>query len=787
MTDNPDRISELIQRLETLSRQQEIFSKEIYALRSELYQLRAEAAPAQAPGSATGASGFTVMPEKPAPQPGQSVPSAKPVAPVRPVPPPAVPRPPATKTNLEKFIGENLINKIGIAITVIGVGIGAKYSIEHDLISPLTRIVLGYLVGLGLLLVGIKLKQQYTAFSAVLVSGAMAIMYFITYAAYSFYNLFPQTMAFVLMLVFTVFTVVAALQYNMQVIAHIGLVGAYAVPFLLSDGSGKVAILFSYMAIINTGILVLAFKKYWKSLYYAAFCLSWLIYAGWYFARYDAATHFTLALVFATIFFLLFYSIFLAYKLVKKENYGLTDILLLLSNAFIFYGLGYSLLSGNAGGSELLGLFTLANALVHSAVSAVIYRQKLADRNLFFLVAGLSLVFITIAVPVQLNGSWVTLLWVGEALLLFWIGRTKQVGVYEWLSYPLMALAFASLVQDWVTLAYQDLYLRETPAVYSKPLLNIRFTGCLLFIAAFAGIYRINAQNRDKPALEKTLLSIVSFAIPAVLLFVMYYSLRMEIVDYWDHLYNESLLPAKMKGSGYTGPAGNDDILKFKTVWLLHYAMAFMLLLSLINIKKIRNRQLGFINLSLNIITIAVFLLQGLYALSELRDSYLGKNGADYHQTGWLHIEIRYISLALLALLLLVCYRYIKVDFMRVNFKMGFDLLLHLSILWAASSELINWLELGNSSQSYKLGLSILWGVYALLLIALGIWKNKKHLRVGAIVLFGITLVKLFFYDIADLDTIAKTIVFVSLGVLLLIISFMYNKYKHLITDETGV
>src|SRR5690606_10266054 len=99
------------------------------------------------------------------------------------------------KLGTEKFIGENLINKIGIVITVIGVAIGAKYSIEHDLISPLTRIILGYLTGAGLLGFGIRLKQKYENYSAVLVSGAMAIFYFITFAAYSFYSLFPQGMA----------------------------------------------------------------------------------------------------------------------------------------------------------------------------------------------------------------------------------------------------------------------------------------------------------------------------------------------------------------------------------------------------------------------------------------------------------------------------------------------------------------------------------------------------------------------------------------------------------------
>jgi uncharacterized membrane protein len=93
-------------------------------------------------------------------------------------------------------------------------------------------------------------------------------------------------------------------------------------------------------------------------------------------------------------------------------------------------------------------------------------------------------------------------------------------------------------------------------------------------------------------------------------------------------------------------------------------------------------------------------------------------------------------------------------------------------------------MDILGSDQSYKLGLSILWGTYSLLLISLGIWKKRKYLRVAAIVLFGVTLIKLFLYDIASLNTISKTIVFVSLGVLLLIISFLYNKYKDIITDE---
>ena len=80
-----------------------------------------------------------------------------------------------------------------------------------------------------------------------------------------------------------------------------------------------------------------------------------------------------------------------------------------------------------------------------------------------------------------------------------------------------------------------------------------------------------------------------------------------------------------------------------------------------------------------------------------------------------------------------------------------------------------------------KLGLSILWGVYALFLIVIGISKHKKHLRIAAFVLLAVTLVKLFLYDVADLPTIPKTILFISIGLLMLLVSFLYNKYVDVI------
>ena len=68
--------------------------------------------------------------------------------------------------------------------------------------------------------------------------------------------------------------------------------------------------------------------------------------------------------------------------------------------------------------------------------------------------------------------------------------------------------------------------------------------------------------------------------------------------------------------------------------------------------------------------------------------------------------------------------------------------------------------------------------LFALGLIVLGIWKRIPHARIAGIFLFGATLLKLFFYDIEHLATIPKTIIFVALGMLLLLVSYLYNRYK---------
>ncbi len=788
MSEDQQNIAQLLEKLDTLMKRQEAFQAEIGELRSEISNFRMrETGPLPDADTRVKAEEETVIIPPSEIQPGG--------LPETPLEGPtlwekAVKAPGAEENNrfrlrsgTEKFIGENLINKIGIIILVIGVGIGAKYAIDHDLISPLTRIILGYLFGLGLLGFAIRLKKKYENFSAVLLSGSMAILYFITFAAYSFYSLMPLPLTFSLMVLITVFTVAAAVRYSRQVIAHIGLVGAYAVPFLLSDNSGQVVVLFSYMAIINAGILAIALRKYWKLLYYSSFLLSWVIFMTWFVPKYEDATHFGLAWTFISIFFVTFYIIFLAYKLLRKEKFRIDDILLLLANSSVFYGLGYALLYHHLGGEMLLGWFTLGNGLIHFAVSIIIYRVKQSDRKLFYFISGLVVAFLTISIPVQLEGCWITMLWSVEAAMLFWVGRTKNTALYELLSYPLMILAFFSVPLGWPD-AYHGMD-NWPEGIKLIPLFNINFLTSLLFIASFGLINILNNNEKFTSPLagRKPLLRVVGFIIPGMLLIVLYFAFCMEISGYWHQLYAQSMIITN-KGLEDARQISNENIHQYKTLSIFIYSLLFLSVLSFVNILKLKKSLLGLINLGFSFAAAGLFLTVGLFALGTLRESWISQDLSQYFYRGMMLIGIRYVCFVALGLLLYSVYKYISQDFLGTDLFIEFDLFFHIAVLTIVSNELINWMDVYGSEQSYKLGLSILFGVYALLLIALGIWKKKLHLRIGAIVLFGLTLLKLFFYDLSSLNTISKTIVFVVLGILLLIISFLYTKYRKVIFED---
>ena len=84
-------------------------------------------------------------------------------------------------------------------------------------------------------------------------------------------------------------------------------------------------------------------------------------------------------------------------------------------------------------------------------------------------------------------------------------------------------------------------------------------------------------------------------------------------------------------------------------------------------------------------------------------------------------------------------------------------------------------------NNSHKSGFAILWGCFALLCIYIGMKWKSKNIRIISITILAITLLKLFIFDLRGLSEGGKIAAFISLGILLLVISFMYQRLKNLL------
>jgi hypothetical protein len=705
--------------------------------------------------------------------------------------------------NMEEFVGSKLITIIGIVILVIGLGIGVKYAIDRNLITETGRVMLAYLAGAALLGLALKLKEKYKAFSAVLLSGGMASLYFTTYAAYTMYSMFPVGVAFGLMLLFTVFTVFAATVYNLQVIAVIGLVGAYAVPILLSDGGGHIEIMFAYMSIINTGILILSFKKYWQVLNHLAFSLSWMVMGIWFMFNYDftsAPRYFWIMMIFSFVFFLTFYIANMAYKLISKEKFDVMDVIRILSNSFLYFAIGYATLNV-AEKKDFLGLFTLMNAAVHCVFSFMVFRNKLMDRKLFYFLIALVLAFLSLAVPVQLDGSWVTLFWAAEGALLFIIGRKKDVRFYESMGMIMILLGVFSLLQDWSNTYLTGSYLGEYIWEFWKPVLNIHFFTSLFVTAMLALCAKIHFRNplSEEKKTKFPLHQVLDYGLPALLFIFCYLSFWTEISAWFMSAYQDSKVEIPST-EAWAEPGAmliiyDESLNDWRTITMQLYTLLFAGIFSFLCLVRWKNNVARWFSVNFNLFVALIFTVAGYFALGDLREAYHLRPHAEFYSYGSSMIIVRYLALLLLALTLILANRLLKTETFRTTsfHKFYAGCIVHFFILVALSSELVNINSLiyfqrsrsyYESGAVYRIGFTILWCVYSFGMIAYGIFRRNKIARISAISLFGLTLVKLVTFDTWNLSTGYKVICYLLLGVVLLVVAFLYQKFKNIIFND---
>ena len=330
---------------------------------------------------------------------------------------PAIPtRKRKKKVNYEKYIGENLFGKIGILIFVIGVGLFVSYAIDRNWINETWRTVLGFLTGSILLAVAERLEKKYRTFSSLLAGGAFAIFYLTVAIAFHYYHLFSQTAAFIILVGVTLFMSVLSVLYNRRELAIIALVGGFIAPFIVSTNSGDYVMLFTYITILNVGAFGLSIYKRWKELIVISFLFTLLISVIFLLTGYSVVLPYMSVVlsIFATIFYFIYLLSIVSFLITNKlkRDVGLT--LMLIANNFIYLLIGLLFLSNIPLSFDANGIFCLFIAIINLLVLIWLRKNKADYKLLMHIMLGLVLTFVSITIPLQAGGIYITLLWSSE-------------------------------------------------------------------------------------------------------------------------------------------------------------------------------------------------------------------------------------------------------------------------------------------------------------------------------------------------------------------------------------
>lgn len=532
--------------------------RRIADLTSRVYRLeqRLGMAPAGVPPSSSPSSPQSeVKVTPPSRPPAPAIPSVHPPANFGDVKPP-----PPEWQSLESRIGSQWLNRIGIFAILIGAAYFLKLAFDNQWIGPSGRVMIGMAAGIALVFWSTRLHARgYQYFSYSLTATGVAIMYLSLWAAFQLYRLVPAPLAFVLMVVVTLSAAVLALRQDAMIIAVVALSGGFATPGLLSTGENHPYILFSYIAMLDLGAIALVTVRPWRRLLSGAFLGTVIYYAGWSSSFYDH-TQRNVALLFATLFLLIF-ALLPVWKLMRPGFAGQpgwaqskTFILVALLNPVAYFLTLLSIFEGEpqwrtimAGAAILLGALYI---VIGRSAAAVDGETRSAGGQLqSWLHLGIAIGFLTIAIPLRLEGHWITFGWLAEAAVLLWVGN--KLAHHFLISLGVFALGLAIL-----RLLALDSY------TVSRLIFNQRMLAYAVAVAILAALAR--ALRRESKMGEAYVVTTVLLNALALL------ALSAEGADFWNRGFAAALAQNPNTASFHDTRIARD--FTFSAIWMIYGA-----------------------------------------------------------------------------------------------------------------------------------------------------------------------------------------------------------------------
>ncbi len=651
-------------------------------------------------------------------------------------PVPAAPEPaaPAARPglDLEQRIGARWTTWIGIVAVLFAVSFFFRWAFEHELLGPGWRVALGVAAGLVVLAFGAGLgrRRDLLYLSEGLTGLGLGVLYLSLYGAHALYRFIGPGTALVAMSGVTVLGTLASVASGRQIAAVLAVLGGLLTPVLLVTGQRDERNLLAYLLVLNGFVLAVAAFRTWPALNRLAWVGTALLLAGPLTAEPRAARPLSRLLLLSALF-----ALFLAIPLLRRgaarSRVGPFDLLLAVANAAgYFYAVHLTLADWQP---RIAAAWALGLALVYRAVAAEHESRAPDDTDAISVHEGIAWTFLTLAIPLALGGPWVTLAWAAEGVALLWTARRAARPVAAWGGVLALVLATArvAMVDRW-------------GAPTAERIWNLPFLGHLMVVAALVigGWLAGRSALRRPAALDGARLRAALWLLAPLLLALLFWreprgreaatllTLECLMVGFWARV---SRSPGPMLAALAVGAIllarvlGADDALARGDAGVL----------------------MGPALLSRLAAGAAVGLAGGWVARSPAW-AHAWRLGRVMSAAG---------GAAMLYALSVGWTRYQDTQLAEAPASRRRDL----------SAE-IQWRK--------QIGLSILWTLYAAAALAWGFFRSRPGLRYAALALLGVTVIKVFAVDLSAVRTAYRMLSFLVLGVVLLLVGFLYQKAR---------
>lgn len=669
---------------------------------------------------------------------------------------------PRARRDFESVVGGSWFNWLGIIAVALGVGFFLKYAFESDWVGAAGRVAFGAAAGVGILaLAGWLRARGYRSYAHVLTGGGILVLYLSVYAARVFYDLVGVAPAFLLMVAVTALAVLLSVRYDARAVAVLGLAGGFLTPLLLSTHVDNQLALFTYVALLDAGVLAVAYFKRWRVLDHLAYAATVLTFAAWSFSYYSEPK-LGRTLFFLTLFFLMFATLAVVHFVLPRRPARWLDVSLAASNASLYFAAAYALLAD--GHHAALPVVALLLSAFYAALFLFTYRLNRADKLLALAYVVAAVTFLTIAVAMRFDQHWLTIGWATEGLLLTWAGLRAGLDAPRRAALPVFAFA----VLHWLTTDLPGVVVGADSSFV--PLANSRALSCAALVVAMGlGAWLYHRAGQKVRAGER------AFVTAALTLAANALALTLLTADAWDY-FDQKAARVEVDTAGTYSLHVNLDNTKHLAVTLIWTLYAVGLFAAGLR------RRLTFLRLA------GLAWLAVTAAKIILIDS-------SFYDAAW-HAPVFNQTFAAFALFTLAVW-YVARAYARADFidererRIAVPALTVVGNLFAVvalsleasgyfSKQLAEREQAGASVRDLRLAkqlsLSLVWAAYGGAMLAYGHVRQNQLLRVLALLLLIATTVKVFFLDLSELERFYRIVSFIALGLVLLAVSFLYQQ-----------